>query len=99
MTRLRWLALGGLAMYFFDPQGGRRRRHVLRDRLAAVPRRIATRDYAEDFGNPTLSSDGTLFFTLNYVPIWGYWRQLVRQAPEGRFVLLTQPTAIATDRK
>ena len=45
MTRLRWLALGGLAMYFFDPQGGRRRRHVLRDRLAAVPRRIRRRSH------------------------------------------------------
>ena len=43
MTRLRWLALGALAMYFFDPQGGRRRRHVVGDRLAAVPRRLRRR--------------------------------------------------------
>ena len=30
-------------MYFFDPQGGRRRRHVVGDRLAAVPRRLRRR--------------------------------------------------------
>jgi hypothetical protein len=43
MTRLRWLALGALAMYFLDPQRGTRRRHVLRDRLAAVPRHLRRR--------------------------------------------------------
>ena len=43
MTRLRWLALGALGMFFFDPRGGRRRRNVLRDRVAAVPRRLRRR--------------------------------------------------------
>lgn len=43
MTRLRWLALGALGMYFLDPQRGVRRRKVLRDRAAAVPRRLRRR--------------------------------------------------------
>lgn len=43
MTRLRWLALGALGMFFFDPRGGRRRRNALRDRVAAVPRRLRRR--------------------------------------------------------
>ena len=43
MTRLRWLALGALGMYFFDPQRGTRRRHVLRDRVTSMPRRLRRR--------------------------------------------------------
>jgi hypothetical protein len=43
MTRFRWLALGALGMYFLDPQRGRRRRNVLRDRVGAVPRRFRRR--------------------------------------------------------
>jgi hypothetical protein len=43
LLRARWLALGALAMYFSDPQGGARRRHVLRDRTLAVPRRLRRR--------------------------------------------------------
>ena len=30
-------------MFFLDPRGGRRRRNVLRDRVAAVPRRLRRR--------------------------------------------------------
>lgn len=98
-SRCASISADGRKVSYLASAQGQAEHLFVRDMDAAVPRRIATRDYAEDFGNPTLSSDGTLFFTLNYVPIWGYWRQLVRQAPEGRFVLLTQPTAIATDRK
>lgn len=43
LTRARWLALGALAMFFWDPRSGARRRHVVRDRTVAVPRRIARR--------------------------------------------------------
>lgn len=43
LTRARWLALGALAMYFGDPRSGARRRHVLRDRTLAVPRRLGRR--------------------------------------------------------
>jgi osmotically-inducible protein OsmY len=42
-ARARWLALGALAMYFGDPQSGARRRHVVRDRALAVPRRLFRR--------------------------------------------------------
>ena len=36
MTRLRWLALGALAMYFFDPQRGARRRSLVRDQAVKL---------------------------------------------------------------
>lgn len=37
--------LGALAMYFFDPVSGRRRRALLRDQLVHARRRVG--DYAE----------------------------------------------------
>jgi hypothetical protein len=40
MMRTRWLALGALAMFFWDPRSGARRRHVFRDRSVAVPKRM-----------------------------------------------------------
>jgi osmotically-inducible protein OsmY len=39
--RLFWTALGALLAYFFDPQNGKRRRNMTRDRLAAFGRRSA----------------------------------------------------------
>jgi BON domain len=36
MRGLRLAALGGLLMYFFDPQNGRGRRAMVRDRVAAL---------------------------------------------------------------
>ena len=39
----RWLSLGAIAAYFLDPQNGRSRRHVFRDRLLAVFRRAGRR--------------------------------------------------------
>jgi osmotically-inducible protein OsmY len=41
--------LGATLMYFFDPQNGRRRRHMLRDRTLAFFRRSGRR--AERFGH------------------------------------------------
>lgn len=40
---LRWLGLGALLMYFFDPQDGNRRRHLARDRGLAAVRRAGRR--------------------------------------------------------
>jgi hypothetical protein len=39
------LGIGALAMYFFDPASGRRRRALLREQLAHAQREIG--DYAE----------------------------------------------------
>ena len=39
------LGVGALCMYYFDPVSGRRRRELLRDRLAHAKREID--DYAE----------------------------------------------------
>jgi osmotically-inducible protein OsmY len=40
---LRGLAIGAWVAYLFDPQHGRRRRHMLRDRSIATVRRFARR--------------------------------------------------------
>lgn len=97
-SRCATISSDGRKVAYLASAWGARERPFVRDMDAATPTLAATRDYAEDFGNPTFSSDGTLFFTLNNVSIWGNWRQLVRQAPEGRLVLLTRP-ATATARQ
>lgn len=38
MRTLFWLGLGAAAMYYFDPEQGRRRRALARDRLAHARR-------------------------------------------------------------
>ena len=43
MRTLVTLGLGALAMYLFDPQHGRGRRTLLRDRLARVRRFVSRR--------------------------------------------------------
>jgi osmotically-inducible protein OsmY len=43
MRKLRWIGLGAALTYFFDPEQGRRRRAMARDRLAAMFRRTARR--------------------------------------------------------
>jgi osmotically-inducible protein OsmY len=43
MRLLKWLGLGALLAYFLDPQSGRQRRNVARDRLLASFRRTARR--------------------------------------------------------
>ena len=40
------LGIGALAMYFFDPVSGRRRRALLRDQMTHAQKQIA--EYAED---------------------------------------------------
>ena len=43
MRKLRWIGLGAALTYFFDPEQGRRRRAMTRDRIAAMFRRTARR--------------------------------------------------------
>jgi osmotically-inducible protein OsmY len=43
MRKLRWIGLGAALTYFFDPDQGRRRRAMARDRLAAMFRRTLRR--------------------------------------------------------
>jgi osmotically-inducible protein OsmY len=43
MRKLRWIGLGAALTYFFDPDQGRRRRAMTRDRIAALFRRTARR--------------------------------------------------------
>jgi osmotically-inducible protein OsmY len=43
MRKLRWIGLGAALTYFFDPEQGRRRRAMARDRVAALLRRTARR--------------------------------------------------------
>ena len=42
MRKLRWIGLGAALTYFFDPEQGRRRRAMTRDRIAAMFRRAST---------------------------------------------------------
>jgi len=43
MRKLRWIGLGAALTYFFDPDQGRRRRAMTRDRIAGMFRRTARR--------------------------------------------------------
>jgi hypothetical protein len=45
LTRIAALGIGVLAMYFFDPVSGKRRRALVRDQLTHARREIG--DYAE----------------------------------------------------
>ena len=44
--RLFWAAVGALLAYFYDPQNGKRRRNMTRDRVAAFGRRSAAQTQA-----------------------------------------------------
>jgi hypothetical protein len=82
------LGIGALAMYFFDPEQGRRRRALLRDK--AVHYNKEAREYADatykDLRNRT---EGVVAETRGFVE-----RRLGKQRPESKVDIdLSQPQA------